>query len=173
MLQSKNLKFYECTQTMTDLAMHNRKDLARQLCASIPESWPVPPEALPFFFETMKANPDHAGWLNYLVVHKQDSMVMGDIGFLGAPDNDGTIEIGYSVVPEYREKGYAAQMLNYMVGWAFEHHQVKKIIAQTLVENEASINLLRNAGFTVVNQVETEEGLQSSFEIRRSDFSSV
>jgi ribosomal-protein-alanine N-acetyltransferase len=59
----------------------------------------------------------------------RDSLVAG-AGFLGPPV-DGVVEIGYSVVPATRGRGYATEIVQALVSYAFEHETVTEIIAHT------------------------------------------
>jgi RimJ/RimL family protein N-acetyltransferase len=73
--------------------------------------------------------------------------VIGDIGFHGPPDEAGTVEIGYSVVEQYRGRGLAGESAVALLGLAWSRPEVRRIIAQTDVDNAPSAGVLRHAGF--------------------------
>jgi [ribosomal protein S5]-alanine N-acetyltransferase len=68
-------------------------------------------------------------------------------GYFGPPSSDGTVEIGYSVVPEWRRHGYATELVQALIMRAFAVPGVSRIFAETDVENFGSITVLARAGF--------------------------
>ena len=77
-------------------------------------------------------------------------VIIGDGGFKGPPADDGTVEIGYSLVQPYRNRGYTTEAVKALVSWAFQHPQVTRVIAETQLGNIASIRVLQKAGFAEV-----------------------
>ena len=165
-LRSENLLLHACTEEMTSLAIQDKNKLSQYLNVKIDESWPVSPEALQFFLDMIKSNSDNIDWLNYIVILEKDSVVIGDVGFLGPPNAIGTIEIGYSIIPGYRRKGYATEMVNCIINWAFSNKDVKKIIANTTNDNMASIKILKSNGFKFVCDNGTKEDLMCQWEMK-------
>lgn len=72
---------------------------------------------------------------------------VGGIGFKGAPDAHGMVEIGYGIDEAYRRKGYAAEALAGMVKWAMKQDRVQYITAQTEPNNKISQKVLLLNGF--------------------------
>ena len=56
----------------------------------------------------------------WVVIEAESDTVVGDIGFIRPPDDAGEIEVGYSVVPSRRRRGYATEALQALAHWAFE-----------------------------------------------------
>jgi len=135
-----------------ELEQPNR--LAELLGARVPPSWP-PGEydrnALEFFQARLETDAlGYHGWLSWYVMTlaeagEQSSLVAG-AGYLGPPD-DGTVEIGYSVVPEARRFGYATEIVGALVRHAFGTGAVRRIVAETTASNEASQRVLERNGF--------------------------
>lgn len=82
----------------------------------------------------------------YAVRERTTTMAIGGIGFFGPPE-DGIVEVGYGLVPSARGRGYATEALQGAVGIA-RAAGARRIIADTAVENIASLTVLRTAGFT-------------------------
>jgi ribosomal-protein-alanine N-acetyltransferase len=74
----------------------------------------------------------------WLLIHKEDKAIIGDISFKGAPSNHGLVEVGYGVAEKYRKMGYMSEALYAFTIWAFEQPDVKIILAETDKTNLAS-----------------------------------
>jgi RimJ/RimL family protein N-acetyltransferase len=85
-------------------------------------------------------------WGFSLIVHREDSLVIGEIGFVGPPQN-GAVMIGYAIVPSARRQGYATEAIAALSACALADPDVEEVRAQTLPDNEASVRALLNAGF--------------------------
>jgi ribosomal-protein-alanine N-acetyltransferase len=55
--------------------------------------------------------------------------VIGGIGFMGGLDKDGVVEVGYDIVPEYRNQGYATEMARSLIIWALQETGIKVVTA--------------------------------------------
>ncbi len=82
----------------------------------------------------------------YLVVRAEDTLVVGEIGFVGPPA-DGAVTIGYAIVPGERRQGYATEAIRGLSEWALQQPGVGEVQAQTLPDNEPSTRALLRAGF--------------------------
>jgi len=60
---------------------------------------------------------------------------------------DGTVEIGYSILPAFQRSGYASEAVAALVEWAFADARVERVIAETFPELAGSIGVLRKTGF--------------------------
>jgi RimJ/RimL family protein N-acetyltransferase len=88
------------------------------------------------------------GWsFWYLLTRGDPSELVGICGFKGRPDNSGSVEIGYSIVADFRRKGFATEAVATLVGWAFTHHNVNEVCAETLPHLVQSISVLQKNGF--------------------------
>jgi RimJ/RimL family protein N-acetyltransferase len=86
-------------------------------------------------------------WGMFQIILRETAEVIGDIGFHGAPDEAGTVEIGYSIVEQYRGRGLVGESAVAICGLAWSRPEVTRIIAQTEEGNAASAGVLRHAGF--------------------------
>ena len=120
---------------------NDRLHFARLLKASIPESWPLP------LGDTLSMKPDAAGWGAWYFVRSEGLVAIGGGMFKGMPTIDGTVEIGYSVLPEYQGRGYATGAVGAMVEWALAQPNVTRVIAETLPQFQRSIRLLKKLKF--------------------------
>ena len=116
----------------------------------------------------LSVEPQAAEWLGrsmVLTTPAGERRVIGSIGFHGPPDEEGRVEIGYSVDPPYRRQGYARESVEAMFGWAHEKHSVTLFRAAVLPGNEPSLNLIRQFGFVKVGeQLDEIDGLEYIFD---------
>jgi len=86
-------------------------------------------------------------WGMFQIILRETGEVIGDIGFHGPPDETGTVEIGYSLVEQYRGRGLTGESAVAICGLAWSRPEVTRIVAQTDEGNAASAGVLRHAGF--------------------------
>lgn len=106
------------------------------------------------------AVPSSGSWVEgFAPVHRERGLVIGTIGFKGPPSEEGTVEIAYGVVPDFESQGYATEAVRGVLGYVSTVESVKKVIAHTLRERNASPRVLEKNGFTFVGDViDPEDG---------------
>jgi [ribosomal protein S5]-alanine N-acetyltransferase len=101
------------------------------------------------------------GWLGWYVIKRpeqsESAVLIAAAGFFGPPDDLGCVEIGYSVVPAYRGKGFAVEIVDALIEIARKDPRVKKIIARTNEDNIASQKVLENNGFIYKGKTEEDK----------------
>jgi [ribosomal protein S5]-alanine N-acetyltransferase len=156
-IQTKRLTLVSATPETARAELNDRREFARMLAAVVPDDWPpeTAADVLPLFLEWMEAAPDAEGWFSwYALARDQDiewPVLVGGGGFKGAP-RDGTVEIGYAVIPQFRGRGYATEMVRALVKWAFQQPGVTRVIAETEGLNPASERVLARVNFDVVGE---------------------
>jgi ribosomal-protein-alanine N-acetyltransferase len=88
------------------------------------------------------------GWGDWLML--ADTTRVGDLGFRGPPDEEGTVEIGYRVRDEHRRCGYATEAADALVRWALSQEGVARVVATCERRNTASIGVLERIGMRCV-----------------------
>ena len=111
-------------------------------------------------------HPDHAPWLlRAIVLADGDRPAIGHINFHAPPDEHGVPEVGYSLLPEFRGRGYAIEAVRGLFDWARREHGVTRFRASVAPDNARSQNLVRKLGFVQVGeQWDEEDGLEWVFE---------
>src|SRR5947209_3402777 len=127
--------------------------LSDMLGVRVPDDWPGPDFAglLPILAQQILEDPTFSTW-TAVIIQRVESVLIGDIGFKAPPDPGGAIEIGYSIVPEYRGQGYATEAAGAMVRWAFRQPGVRRVTANCLNDNVASIRVLESLGMRQVGR---------------------
>ncbi|HEY3765402.1 MAG TPA: GNAT family N-acetyltransferase [Gaiellales bacterium] len=83
----------------------------------------------------------------WVMIERRSGSVVGDVGFHAPPDDAGTIEVGYSVIPSRRRRGYATEAAAALVGWARSEPSIHVIVAGCDAGNLPSIRTLERIGF--------------------------
>lgn len=126
--------------------MADRPAAIELLRAAIPPDWPHP--NLVEFLPQLAALGDALQPFGALaIVERASNEVVGDIGFHGPPDGEGRVEVGYSIVPSRRRRGYASESLVGLVAWTARQPGVREVAARCEPTNVGSIRTLEGQGF--------------------------
>jgi ribosomal-protein-alanine N-acetyltransferase len=154
---------------MQALAGHDLEAASHQIGATVP-AW-VADELenfLKFRLAQLSVDPTIHGWLGRAMVLTEadgSRRVVGSIGFHGPPDKQGRLEVGYSVDPPYRRRGYARESVKALFDWAHREHGIETFVASISPDNEASLRLTQGFGFHQVGeQMDEIDGLEYVFE---------
>lgn len=161
--ETKRLQLIPFTLELMRAALTGKEALGKMLGVAIPSTWPGPDlaEAIPGFIAYLEQEAADFAW-NWLIVHKKERVLVGDVGFMGGP-KDGIAEIGYSIVPEYRNQGYATEAALYLIHWALQQREIRRVTAQCLNNNLGSIKVLEKIG---MRQLEPD-GMMLHWEARK------
>ena len=117
------------------------------------------------------ADPDAFPYLLRLAVLRDAGVIVGSAGFHDRPDDSGMIEIGLGVVPEFRGRGYAQEMLHGMWGWVIDQPGVVTLRYTVSPDNAPSQAIIRKLGFAHVGQqIDDEDGPEDIFEMSAADY---
>ena len=92
-------------------------------------------------------NKDYLYSTLWTLILKGENKMIGDLCFVGEPNADGEIEIGYGTYEEFRKKGFMTEAVNGMIQWASKQPNVRSIIASTEKDNVASFTILEKNNF--------------------------
>ena len=120
---------------------------------------------LRYRLDQIEREPASPPWLVRAVIALPDQIVVGNAGFHGPPDDNGMVEIGYGILPEFRRQGYGRAAARELIRYAREQPDVRVVRASIRPDNVASLALIRPLGFTHVGeQWDEEDGLELLFE---------
>jgi [ribosomal protein S5]-alanine N-acetyltransferase len=120
--------------------------------ARLPDAWPQA-DLLDVLPMQAAATPEGERFGIWLMIERDTDTVVGDIGFLGPPD-DGSVEIGFSVIPDRRRRGYASEAAGRLAAWALEQPEINEVVARSDADSEASARTLSAAGFIRVAELD-------------------
>jgi ribosomal-protein-alanine N-acetyltransferase len=129
----------------------------------------VSPEVSPQWQAQLEAARTPDVWtFGLAVVHVEDQVVIGMGGYKGPPGPDGVAEISYGIVPAYEGRGYATEVAQALVAYAFHTGGVTRVRAHTLPTPNASTRVLEKCGFQRLGQViDPEDGPVWRWELSR------
>ena len=161
-IESRRMTLVAATSDLMAADLAGRETFSDAIGANVPENWP------PELYEStaMRAalaqlqDPAEQGWsVWYLLSRKPKApKVIGICGFKGMPDEAGSVEIGYSVLSQFRVQGYATEAVARLIVWAFSHQIVNQVTAETLPHLKQSIRVMEKNGFEYVG-IGSEQGV--------------
>lgn len=159
-INTERMSLIPATVKLYLMELYDRPAFASNLNASVPQAWPpdqITPEVIEEFIGRMQAK-DQKIWSFYWLLHQKASelpVLIGSGGFIA--HENGTLEIGYSILSDYQNKGYATEAVRSMLQWALSNLKKDCIIANTYPHLKASIRVLEKNGF-VFKGKGSEEG---------------
>ncbi|MFF3957814.1 GNAT family N-acetyltransferase [Streptomyces sp. NPDC001890] len=105
------------------------------------------------FLDTCATTGDPSPFGSYEIRRRTDGLVIGGLGFHGAPDENGEVTIGYGLVPSARGMGYASEALRALLLFAREQG-VSRVHGDSDLDNTASQRVMEAAGMRLVRQDE-------------------
>lgn len=147
--------------------------LAQMLGVEPAQTWTHFPEAMPFFFDFIRQNPDLRQWSSYFIIHSIDNQLLGTCGFKGAPTEGGVVELGYEIRDDYQQRGLATEAAKALVDFAFSQG-VNQVWAHTLAVENPSCRVLRKLGFKQTATIEDpEDGTIWRWELAQNNYSPI
>jgi RimJ/RimL family protein N-acetyltransferase len=156
----------------------DRDALARFLKGTrVPENWPpelYDQDAVDWTAKYLDANADAAGWALWFIVLRATEVESGErtaigcCGFKGKPSIDGTCEIGYGVLSQFRRAGYASEAAGALIKRAFADARVERIIVETYPELKPSIRVMEKNGLRFIGDGLEERVIR--YELTRADW---
>ena len=150
-LDTSRMRLVASSVALVRAELFDREGFARALAATVPSDWPPDEaaDAVPWFLERLEeAGPAGEGWYGFygVALDGVEPVLVGGGGTVGPPQ-EGSVEIGYSVLPAYQRRGYALEMMTAIIGWLGQDTRVRAITAETDSANVPSRGLLARLGF--------------------------
>jgi RimJ/RimL family protein N-acetyltransferase len=154
---------------MRALVAHDLAAAEREIGVALPPDLPEQLEHfLTYRLAQLDADPSILCWLARAMVLTDEAgtrRVIGTIGFHGAPDEQGRLEVGYRIEPEYRRLGYTSEAVRALFDWALATRGIRRFVASISPTNEASLALARQFGFVQTgSHMDEVDGLELVFE---------
>ena len=163
MIETARLTLIPATVESLQADLTNATALGELLGARVPANWPpdlYDHDPIVWTIHQLTTRPEAAGWLLYYFAEKSVPVrtLVGCGGYKGPP-LDGTLEIGYSILEQYRRRGYASEATQALVDRAFADPGVERVIAETLPGLDPSIGVMLKCGFAPADEEASGAGI--------------
>jgi [ribosomal protein S5]-alanine N-acetyltransferase len=147
-LRTPRLLLFVCQIEFVDALSQGSAVARERFDVHVPEDWPDQELAsfLPLYEGQLREDPSLLGFGVWIMVEVKTQTVVGSAGFMGKPDADGVVEIGFGVHPTYRGMGYATEAVESLLLWALDFDEVRCVVAHCDPANAASIRVLEKVG---------------------------
>lgn len=165
-LKTARLELIPATLPMLEADRDDRGVLGLLLDAGIPGSWPpelVDDGTLADFIRMKKdaSDPHFCSWYWILEDHVgMTRTLIGSGGTASCPGIPDAVMIGYSVLGDFRNRGYATEAIRRLVPVILSWPGIRRIIATTYPDLKASIRVLEKSGFVPAGGRETGQGME-------------
>ena len=152
-LHTAHLTLWPLAPAAAELLPGHRAAAAAIIGAELSADWPATDllDVLPMQASTPLEEAHYGLWV---IVEQATGVVIGDMGFFGPPGADHTLELGYSIVPDRRRRGYATEAARALIAWAQEQPNVEGAVARCDEDNLPSIRTLERVGFAPDGETE-------------------
>jgi RimJ/RimL family protein N-acetyltransferase len=118
----------------------------------------------------LRDDPAYHSWGPRAIGDRASGAMIGHIGFHSGPGPDylaetvpGGVEIGYTIFPAFRRRGYASEAVAALMGWA-AGQGVRRFVLSISPENAPSLAIAARFGFRLIgSQIDEEDGLEQIF----------
>ena len=105
------------------------------------------------FLSTCASTGDPQPFGSYEIRLHKNGQAIGGLGFHGAPDESGSVTIGYGLVPSARGQGYASEALRGLLAFA-RAHGITCVKGDAACDNTASQHVMTAVGMRLVAEDE-------------------
>lgn len=150
-MRTRRLRLYAPSRAEVEALRQGARDtVGAQLQAVVSEAWWSGPSLLrllPDLPALMRRESDDTRWI-WMVIDPVAACVIGDIGFHTPIHAHSTLEaeLGWSVIPAARGKGYTPEAVAALLASTFAHTHVQRLIAQIEPSNAASLRVAEKLG---------------------------
>lgn len=161
-ISTRRLYLLAATATLARADVSDRLRFAALLQSEIPPAWP--PEVMAgvqeYFADQLEKGFALPGWWHWYAITRESRVLIGSGGLAGQPDSEGTVTLGYSIVPGYEGVGYASEMVEGLLQWMAGTGRVRRVHATTFERHFGSARVLEKNGF-ICRGVSSEDAAAS------------
>jgi len=157
-IKTKRLRLISLNDTQLETLLNEGRSALNLQSGLAPSSMEVPAatmaefnEVLPLWIDRAKKYPaDYALNTTWDVVHESENVVIGNVGLGSSRKRPDLLTIGYMISEQFQNAGFATEAITGMIDWAFSNKKIKRIQADTPIENYSSQRVLEKNNFQVI-----------------------
>ena len=172
---TERLELLPPSRTICAVAATDGAALSRLLGLAVADGWPPEHNDAGAFswLDGKLSKGASAEWLLQFVVLREASgsalpLVIGTAGYKGPPDGTGAVEVGYSILPAFQQRGYASEAVRALIARAFADPRVTRVCAETYPELAPSLRVMEKCGLVFVGPGQEPRVVQ--YEVTRADW---
>ena len=174
-IESKRLVMLSLTPLVLETFLAGDLAAAGQVMdCHIPEDYPLNRMPLARRLKQIRADATEQPWLLRAIIDRQSKTMIGHIGFHSRPRPDDLaeiapdgVELGYTIHPSFRRKGYATEAALSLMHWAYQQHSQRCLVLSISPENLPSTAMAKSLGLIECgSKMDKEDGLEI-FYVRR------
>ena len=149
-IESRRMTLVAATPELVSADLAGRQAFEQAIGAEVPTNWPPDlyrSTAMRAVLEQLQ-DPTEQGWSIWYLLSGRSAtqQMLGICGFKGKPGPEGSVEISYSVLEQFRTQGYATEAVARLIVWAFSHQNVIEVTAETMPHLKQSIRVMEKNG---------------------------
>lgn len=181
-IASEHLDLISMTPAFLEAALRGDASAAEAtLGLVIPSAWYEKRGLMEMRLDQLRQDPALQPWLVRAMGLRGPRMpapgtvaMVGHIGFHTGPNPEylrdlapDAVEIGYSVFPPYRRRGYAREAAQALMDWAHREQGISRFVVSISPQNAPSLALARGFGFQRIgSHMDEVDGPEDIFELR-------
>ena len=103
---------------------------------------------------------DYLFYTLWVLVHKQQKAIVGQFTFNGKPNENGEVEVFFSIEKPHRQNGYATEVMKTILEWASQDNIFKVVLVEADLKNKAAMASLKKLGFRKLEQNDEESDVE-------------
>ena len=178
-IASDHLDLIPMTPAFLEAALRGDTSAAEEIVGlAIPSAWYEKRGLMEMRLGQLRQDPALQPWLVRAMALRGQGMtvpaMVGHIGFHTGPNPEylrdlapDAVEIGYSVFPSYRRRGYAREAAQALMDWARREHGISRFVVSISPQNAPSLALARGFGFQRIgSHMDEVDGPEDIFALR-------
>lgn len=170
-IESERLRLIPLTPEFLGASLAGDRAAAERLIGlSIAPEWFEERGLIELRLRELRADPALQPWTLRAVAERASGAMIGHIGFHTRPGPDylkdlapGGIEMGYTIFPAYRRRGYAREAVGAMMDWA-AGQGLRRFVLSISPENAPSLAIAAHFGFRKIgSHIDEDDGLEEIF----------
>jgi RimJ/RimL family protein N-acetyltransferase len=152
-LNAERLALFALDRDLAALQASSRTAFFNAIAVVHEPIWPPAPfgaEALRWSCEGLRADPEGEGWYGWAVLTNEGERtpprIVGAAALVGRPDEDGDVELAFGLLGEFKGRGYGAQIVRAISGWALTHG-ARRVIVHLDAEDFGAVRVVEKSGF--------------------------